>query len=104
MNHQVSNRCRLGNVARVVVPVLIDPTASNDGDGKPLDSANKYVMHYDKSTLQPANASWSISHYKRNFYAENALSRYVIAPLCGSRSIRTFICRPNRPGADRESN
>jgi len=46
MNHQVSNRCRLGNVARVLVPVLIDPTASNDGDGKPLDSANKYVMHY----------------------------------------------------------
>jgi Protein of unknown function (DUF1214) len=58
----------------------IYPTAFNDGDGNPLDSANKYVMHYEKGTFQPANGSWSISQYKGNLYEVNALNRYVIAP------------------------
>lgn len=35
----------------------IYPTAYLDGDGKLLDSANEYVMHYEKGGLPPTNAA-----------------------------------------------
>ncbi len=38
----------------------IYPTAYVDGDGNSLDSANKYVMHYEKGQLTPTNATWSV--------------------------------------------
>ena len=86
----------------------IYPTAFNDGDGNPLDSANKYVMHYDKGTLQPTNASWSISQYKGNFYEVNALNRYVIAPWMPLKfnedgSLDIYL-QADSPGPDKESN
>ncbi len=56
------------------------PTAYVDGDGKPLDSANKYVMRFEKDQLPPTNGAWSVSQYKGNFYVRNILNRYVIAP------------------------
>ena len=85
----------------------IYPTAFADGDGNPLDSANKYVMHYDKGTLQPTNASWSISQYKGNFYEVNALNRYVIAPWMPLKfnkdgSLDIYL-RADSPGKDKES-
>ena len=58
----------------------IYPTAYTDGDGNPLDSANKYIMHYDKGQLQPTNAAWSVSQYQGNFYVVNALNRYGLCP------------------------
>ena len=86
----------------------IYPTAFKDGDGNPLDSANKYVMHYDKGTLQPTNASWSISQYKGNFYEVNALNRYVIAPWMKLKynkdgSLDIYL-QADSPGKDKESN
>ena len=38
-----------------------------DAEGKLLDSANKYVMHYEKGQLPPTNGTWSISQYQGNF-------------------------------------
>ena len=51
-----------------------------DAEGKLLDSANKYVMHYEKGQLPPTNGTWSISQYQGNFYVPNVLNRYAIAP------------------------
>jgi hypothetical protein len=56
------------------------PTAYVDSDGNPLDSAHKYVMHYEKGRLPPTNAAWSVSQYQGNFYVVNVLNRYAIAP------------------------
>ena len=56
------------------------PTAYVDGDGKPFDSANKYVMRFEKGQLPPTHGTWSVSQYKGNFYERNALDRYAIAP------------------------
>jgi hypothetical protein len=41
----------------------IYPTAYVDGDGKPLDGANRYVLHFDKEQSPPANAFWSLTIY-----------------------------------------
>ena len=40
------------------------PTAYLDGDRQPLDSANKYVMRFEKDEIPPTNATWSLSQYK----------------------------------------
>jgi hypothetical protein len=58
----------------------IYPIAFVDGRGKRLDSANKYVMHYDKGQFPPTNATWSVSLYQGPNYVPNPLNRYDIAP------------------------
>ena len=84
------------------------PTAYVDGDGNALDSANKYVMHYEKGQLPPTNATWSISQYKGNFYERNVLNRYAIAPWMPLKfnpdgSLDIYL-QAESPGKDKESN
>lgn len=86
----------------------IYPTAYTDGDGNPLVSANKYVMHYEKGQLPPTNATWSVSQYKGNFYEPNVLNRYAIAPWMplkfnkdGSLDIYLQV---DSPGKNKEAN
>jgi len=84
------------------------PTAYLDGEGHPLDSANKYVMRFEKDQLPPTNATWSVSQYKGNFYERNVLNRYVIAPWMPLQfnpdgSLDIYL-QATSPGKDRESN
>ncbi len=86
----------------------IYPTAYVDGNGKPLDSAHKYVMHYDKGQLQPTNATWSVSQYQGNFYVPNSLNRYAIAPWMPLKfnadgSLDIYL-QAESPGKDKEAN
>jgi hypothetical protein len=87
----------------------IYPTAYVDGDGKLLDSANKYVMHYEKGRLSPTNGTWSVSGYKGNFYERNVLDRYAVAPWMPLRSSSTpmahwiSIYRPSRQARTRRA-
>jgi len=86
----------------------IYPTAYVDGDGNSLDSANKYVMHYEKDQLPPTNATWSVSQYKGNFYERNVLDRYAIAPWMPLKysqdgSLDIYL-QAESPGKDKESN
>lgn len=39
------------------------PTALVDGDGKPLDGSNDYVLHFTRKTMPPARAYWTITAY-----------------------------------------
>jgi hypothetical protein len=39
----------------------IYPTTFADADGKPYDSGQKYVLHFDKDQLPPARAFWSLT-------------------------------------------
>lgn len=56
------------------------PTAFIDGDGKPLDSAKRYVLHFDKGQIPPTNATWSVSMYDPDgFYVPNPINRYNLA-------------------------
>lgn len=50
-----------------------------DTDGKPLDSADRFVLHFDKGTLPPVRAFWSLSLYnEQQFFADNPINRYAI--------------------------
>src|SRR6266540_3869695 len=85
------------------------PTAFIDGDGKPLDGANRYVLHFDKGQTPPTNVTWSVSMYDpQGFYVPNAINRYNLAawmPLKynADGSLDMYL-QAASPGADKEAN
>lgn len=87
----------------------IYPSAFVDADGKPLDGANRYVLHFDKGQAPPANAFWSLTMYNaQSFFVENPINRYDIAawmPLKYNKdgSLDVYIQRES-PGKAKESN
>jgi hypothetical protein len=87
----------------------IYPSAFVDADGKPLDGANRYVLHFDKGQAPPANAFWSLTMYNaQSFFVENPINRYNIAawmPLKYNKdgSLDIYIQRES-PGKAQESN
>ena len=57
----------------------IYPLNLADSEGKPLDGANKYVLHFVKNELPPAEAFWSITLYDdKGFQVANSLNRFAI--------------------------
>jgi len=85
------------------------PTAFLDGDNKPLDAANRYVLHFDKNQMPPANVTWSVSMYDpQGYYVANAIDRYNLAawmPLTynADGSLDVYI-QATSPGADKGAN
>lgn len=55
------------------------PTAYVDEHGHKLDSANRYVLHFERDQLPPVNAFWSVTIYNRDsFFIENEIDRYAL--------------------------
>ena len=53
--------------------------AFTDGDGRPLDGAHEYKLHFDRGKTPPVGAFWSVTMYDRDRYlVENRLRRYAI--------------------------
>jgi hypothetical protein len=58
----------------------IYPTAFVDADGKALNGANRYVLHFDKNQSPPVNAFWSVTLYGADsFFVSNTIDRYAIS-------------------------
>jgi hypothetical protein len=85
------------------------PTSEVDADGKPYDGANKYVMHFDKGRLPPADGFWSLTMYNGDyFFVDNPLNRYTLSERNELKensdgSVDLYIQNEN-PGPDKESN
>jgi hypothetical protein len=88
---------------------VVYPTAFLDGDGKPLDGANRYVLHFREGQTPPTNVTWSVSMYDpQGYYVPNAINRYNLAawmPLLRNAdgSLDLYI-QSASPGVERESN
>ena len=80
-----------------------------DSANKTLSGDKKYTLHYNKGTLPPVNAFWSITLYNaQSFFVANAINRYNIAawmPLKynADGSLDIYI-QHESPGKDKESN
>ena len=90
-------------------PDVTYPTAFLDGEGKPLDAANRYLLHFDKGQTPPTKATWSVSMYDpQGFYVPNAINRYNLAawmPLkYNSDGSLDLYIQATSPGADKEAN
>ncbi|MBV7571882.1 DUF1254 domain-containing protein [Pseudomonas sp. PDM32] len=58
----------------------IYPLNIGDSNGKPLDGANKYVLHFNKGETPPVNAFWSITLYDpQGFQVGNSLNRFAVS-------------------------
>ncbi len=87
----------------------IYPINLGDADGKPLNGANRYVLHFEQAAIPPAEAFWSLTLYDdHGFPTANALNRCAI----GDRDPLSFnpdgsldlLIQHQSPGTDRESN
>jgi hypothetical protein len=69
----------------------------------------KYVMHFPKGQLPPADGFWSLTMYDKDyFFVPNALNRYSISARQDLKpnadgSVDLYI-QNESPGADKESN
>jgi len=87
----------------------IYPAARVDGNGQPLNGANKYVIHFDKGQTPPANAFWSLTMYNsKQAFVANPINRYAIGDRDKLKfnpdgSLDIYI-QHDSPGKDREAN
>jgi hypothetical protein len=87
----------------------IYPVNLADESGKPLDGANKYMLHFDKGETPPADAFWSVTLYDaEGFQVANPLNRFNLAswmPLKQNADGSLDLYFQNEsPGADKEAN
>ena len=87
----------------------IYPLNLSDETGKPLDGANKYTLHFDKASLPPVNAFWSVTLYDSEGYqVANTLNRFAVSSWMpfkynGDGSLDLYFQNDN-PGNDKEAN
>jgi hypothetical protein len=87
----------------------IYPMNLGDAAGKPLDGANRYTIHFDKASMPPAQAFWSITLYDaEGFQVANALNRFAVSswmPFKYNQDGSLDLYFQNEsPGANKEAN
>ncbi|MFI8487521.1 DUF1254 domain-containing protein [Streptomyces rubrogriseus] len=76
----------LGYGANLDVDALY-PHATNDADGRPLDGAHRYVLHFEAGQTPPVRGFWSLTMMNdRQLFADNPLDRYAIGDRSGMRT------------------
>ncbi len=88
---------------------VIYPINLADASGRPLDGANKYVLHFEKADAPPVNAFWSITLYDSDgFQVPNALDRFAVSSWMPFKSNADgsldLYFQNESPGADKEAN
>ncbi|MFK0087314.1 DUF1254 domain-containing protein [Pseudomonas sp. NPDC090755] len=87
----------------------IYPASFTDGDGKPYDGSNRYVLHFEKDGLPPADAFWSITLYDADgFQVPNAINRFALGDRDALKfnadgSLDLYI-QHQSPGGDKQAN
>jgi hypothetical protein len=87
----------------------IYPLNLGDSDGKPLDGAHAYTIHFDKAAIPPVDAFWSITLYdNEGFQVGNPLNRFAVSSWMPFKynadgSLDLYF-QTESPGADKEAN
>ena len=85
------------------------PRTRLDAGGRPLNGANRYVLHFDKGKTPPTQAFWSLTLYSdKQVFVANPIDRYSIGDRDKLRfnadgSLDLYLQHDN-PGKDKESN
>jgi len=80
-----------------------------DASGNPIMGEGKYILHFDKGQLPPAEAFWSVTMYDaEGFPVANSIDRYAIGDrdaleYNADGSLDIYI-QNESPGKDKESN
>jgi hypothetical protein len=87
----------------------IYPLNIGDEAGRPLDGTSDYMIHFDKETLPPVNAFWSITLYDQEGYqVANSLNRFAVSSWMPFKynpdgSLDLYF-QNQSPGPDKEAN
>jgi hypothetical protein len=87
----------------------IYPLNLGDAEGKPLDGAQAYTIHFDKAAIPPVDAFWSITLYDTDgFQVANTLNRFAVSSWMPFKynpdgSLDLYF-QNESPGADKEAN
>jgi hypothetical protein len=85
------------------------PLNLGDENGRPLDGANKYVLHFEKGATPPVNAFWSVTLYDEDgFQVANSLNRFAVSSWMPFNynpdgSLDLYLQNAS-PGKDKEAN
>jgi hypothetical protein len=87
----------------------IYPLNLADSEGKPLDGANDYTIHFDKGQIPPVQAFWSITLYDNaGFQVANPINRFAVSswmPFAFNADGSLDLYFQNAsPGAGKEAN
>jgi hypothetical protein len=87
----------------------IYPLSLGDQAGRPLDAANKYMLHFDRGTLPPVDAFWSVTLYDAEGYqTANPLNRFALSSWMPFKydpdGALTLYIQNENPGKDKEAN
>ncbi|MGR8960997.1 DUF1254 domain-containing protein [Rhizobium leguminosarum] len=88
------------------------PVYAIDSDGKKLDGANKYTVHFAADQLPPVNAFWSLTMYNlpQSLLVANPINRYLLNSPMLPQFVKdadgglTFYVQNESPGKDKEAN
>ncbi|PSH54435.1 cell envelope protein [Phyllobacterium brassicacearum] len=88
------------------------PVYAVDTDGKKLDGANKYTVHFEADKLPPVNAFWSLTMYDlpQSLLVANPINRYLLNSPMLPQFLKdadgglTFYIQNETPGKDKEQN
>jgi hypothetical protein len=85
------------------------PLNLGDQAGRPLDGANRYTLHFDKGTLPPVDAFWSVTLYDPEGYqVANPINRFALSSWMPLRydpdGSLTLYVQNESPGKDKEAN
>jgi hypothetical protein len=87
----------------------IYPLNLGDEAGRPLDGANKYVLHFEKGAMPPVDAFWSVTLYDpAGFQVANSLNRFAVSSWMPFKynpdgSLDLYF-QNESPGTDKEAN
>jgi len=87
----------------------IYPFSIGDQAGRPLDGTNKYALHFDKASLPPVDAFWSVTLYDLEGYqVANPANRFALSSWMPFKydpdgSLTLYVQNDN-PGKDKEAN
>jgi hypothetical protein len=87
----------------------IYPLNLADAEGKPLDGANKYTIHFDKGATPPVRSFWSITLYDSDgFQVGNALNRFAVSSwmpfVYNADGSLDLYFQTDSPGKDKDAN
>nr|WP_043626805.1 DUF1254 domain-containing protein [Ensifer sp. ZNC0028] len=88
------------------------PIYAVGSDGKKLDGASKYTVHFAPGTLPPVNAFWSLTMYNlpQSLLVANPINRYLLNSPMLPQFVKdadgglTFYVQNESPGKDKEPN
>jgi hypothetical protein len=90
----------------------IYPTYYVDADGRPLNGAQRYTLHFEPGRLPPVNSFWSLTMYTEptKLLVVNPLNRYLLNSTMlaefkpDADGGLTLLIQHDSPGKDHEAN